>query len=74
LIFQGRAGFFDVKLQKINLAEMLAEIIDLMQIVIEEKQVEVNAGAAAGLLPVISDTVKLRQIIQNLVDNAVQVL
>ncbi len=53
---------------------MLAEIIDLMQIVIEEKQVEVNAGAAAGLLPVISDTVKLRQIIQNLVDNAVQVL
>ncbi len=57
---------------EINLAELLAEIIDLMQVLIEEKRANVELSIAPGCLPIKSDPVKLRQIIQNLLDNAVK--
>jgi PAS domain S-box-containing protein len=57
---------------KVNLGELLAEIIDLMQVIIEEKHINVELVISQNCLEISTDPVKLRQIIQNLLDNAVK--
>jgi len=69
---KAEAGFVEVQNQQVNLAELIHEVIDLMQILIEEKQVELRLDIPGGCEPVLSDPIKLRQIIQNLVDNAMK--
>jgi signal transduction histidine kinase len=50
----------------------LAEIIDLMQVLIDEKEVELELKLPSDCHEISSDQVKLRQILQNLIDNAVK--
>ncbi|MBU1109367.1 MAG: PAS domain S-box protein [Candidatus Riflebacteria bacterium] len=66
------SGFSVVNLTSVNVPDLLAEIIDLMQIIIEEKGIELELGIPPECRHIKSDPVKLRQIIQNLIDNAVK--
>lgn len=69
---KAEAGFVEVQNQPVNLAELIHEVIDLMQILIEEKQVELQLEIPDDCQTIVSDPIKLRQIIQNLVDNAMK--
>jgi len=62
----------EAEFSKIILPELLSEVIDLMQVLIEEKQISLNLVIPENSQPVISDIVKLRQIVQNIVDNAIK--
>ena len=62
----------EVEKREVNLRELLAEIIDLMQVLIEEKQVDILLSVPENCLNISTDTVKLRQILQNLIDNAIK--
>lgn len=59
-------------IREVNLSELLAEIIDLMQVLIEEKHVSLQLIMPESNVLIRSDPVKLRQIIQNILDNAVK--
>ncbi len=62
----------EVELSKVILPELIAEVIDLMHVMIEEKQVAVDLVLPEHCQPIVSDIVKLRQILQNLIDNAIK--
>lgn len=69
---KAEAGLFERDNQETNLIELLGEVLDLMQILIEEKKVDIKLVLPAVCQTIKSDPVKLRQIIQNLVDNAIK--
>lgn len=69
---RSESGFAEVNVASVSVPDVLAETIDLMQIIIEEKGVELELRIPPGCRNIESDPVKLRQIIQNLIDNAVK--
>ncbi|MDD3146389.1 MAG: PAS domain S-box protein [Candidatus Riflebacteria bacterium] len=62
----------ETELTEVNLQDLLAEIIDLMQVLIEEKHIGLELVMPEVCVPFRTDAIKLRQIIQNIVDNAVK--
>ena len=66
------AGFQEIFAEEINLLDLIREIVDLMQVTLDEKRVQVNLELPECEIKVKTDAIKLRQIIQNLVDNAVK--
>lgn len=62
----------EAEFNNVSLQELLAEVIDLMQVLIEEKHISLELVLPEDCLPVRTDAIKLRQIIQNIIDNAVK--
>ena len=69
---RSESGFAEIHPEKVNLADLIAEVIDLMQVLIEEKGIEIELRIPPVCCEISTDQVKLRQIIQNLIDNAVK--
>ena len=69
---RNESGFAGVNLGKVNIADMIGEVVDLMQVLIEEKGIDIELRIPSDCCEIESDQVKLRQILQNLIDNAVK--
>ncbi len=69
---RNESGFAGVHLGKVNIADMIGEVVDLMQVLIEEKGIDIELRIPPDCCEIESDQVKLRQILQNLIDNAVK--
>jgi PAS domain S-box-containing protein len=69
---RSESGFSELHLSRVKILDMIEEVVDLMQILIEEKGVEIELQLPDKCCEIESDQVKLRQILQNLIDNAVK--
>jgi PAS domain S-box-containing protein len=69
---KSESGLSDLNITSVNVPDMLAEIVDLMEIIIEEKGVLLELRTPLLCQNIRSDQLKLRQILQNLIDNAVK--
>lgn len=69
---RSESGFIEVNEASVNAADLLAEVVDLMQVLIEEKGIDFELRLPAVCCEISSDLIKLRQIMQNLIDNAVK--
>jgi len=70
-------GKMEYKFEKVNLTEMVAKTVDLLQPLAAAKQLKLTFESAAGAAPtapifVSADPEKFKQVIQNLVDNAIK--
>ena len=70
-IAEAETGTMRLKLEEVNLASLLTEVIELYHYVAEEKQITVAASYPPELV-VTADAARLRQALANLVDNAVK--
>jgi PAS domain S-box-containing protein len=66
------SGFQQVYVEEVNLTELVHEIVDLMQVTLQERKIRVVLDFPSKSSFIDTDQVKLRQIIQNLFDNAVK--
>ncbi|MGM0598635.1 MAG: PAS domain S-box protein [Candidatus Rifleibacteriota bacterium] len=66
------SGALEVYPENVNVSDLIHEIIDLMQVTIDEKDIKLNIKLPPKAVWLKTDMVKLRQIIQNLIDNAVK--
>jgi len=65
-------GKMEYQFAKTDLKQMMDEVIDLMSPVAAAKKLELTFDAPAGEVFVSADREKLKQVIQNLVDNAIK--
>ncbi|MBZ5581782.1 MAG: HAMP domain-containing histidine kinase, partial [Acidobacteriia bacterium] len=70
-IAEAETGTMRLKLEKVNLASLLTEVIEVYHYVAEEKQITVTASYPPEL-SVTADAARLRQALANLLDNAVK--
>ncbi|MBM4275352.1 MAG: HAMP domain-containing histidine kinase [Deltaproteobacteria bacterium] len=70
-IAEAETGTMRLKLEEVNLAPLLAEVVDLYHYVAEEKQITVTTSYPAKIV-VTADAARLRQALANLLDNAVK--
>ena len=70
-ISEAETGMMPLALASINLAEILAEAVDLYRYVIEDHALDVSTTAPLTLW-VLADRNRLRQVIANLLDNAIK--
>jgi len=70
-ISEAETGLMRLKRQAFPLARLVEEIIELFQFVAEEKQIMVTANIPPGL-QVVADRNRLRQVLVNLLDNAIK--
>ena len=70
-ISEAETGLMRLERQAFPVASLVEEIIELFQFVSEEKQIIVTANIPPGL-PVIADRNRLRQVLVNLLDNAIK--
>jgi signal transduction histidine kinase len=70
-ISEAETGIMPLELELINLAELLAEAVDLYRYVIEDQALGVSTTAPPTLW-VLADRNRLRQVTANLLDNAIK--
>jgi signal transduction histidine kinase len=70
-IAEAETGTMRLKLEEVDLASLLAEVIELYHYVAEEKQITVTTSYPPEL-SVTADAARLRQALANLLDNAVK--
>lgn len=66
------SGFQEVNLEEVKINELVKEVVDLMQVTVEQKKVELFLEMPENCAALRTDQIKTRQIIQNLIDNAVK--
>ena len=67
------SGYLNVEILEFSLAELIDEVIGLLQLTAEEKGISLNAEFSPGVPPRMgSDPVRLKQILINLVGNAIK--
>lgn len=70
-ISEAETGAMRLRLEAADMARLAAEAVELYEYVAEEKGVALSV-AADGPLPVLADPNRLRQVLANLIDNAVK--
>lgn len=70
-ISEAETGVIQLRLERVDLCALLAEVAELYQYVAEEKGVRLTTKVAADLF-VVADPGRLRQVVANLLDNAVK--
>lgn len=63
-------GINEIYLEEFNIVEILYEIVDLTKIMVEEKPVEVKFHFPQKKINIVSDPVKVKQILLNIASNA----
>jgi signal transduction histidine kinase len=66
------AGEIDVELSEVNIAEVLREVTDSLDLLVERPRVQLRVQIPAVLPVLISDGDKVRQILLNLLSNAIK--
>lgn len=66
------AGQLDIEMRKVNAAELIASCVETARFNSEKKQQTIEVKCRAGLPSVQGDSGRLRDVLQNLLDNAVQ--
>ena len=66
------AGRLEMELEDVKLAPMLADVLQTLEVQAREKGLELVQGAVDGQLTVQSDESRLRQILMNVIGNAVK--
>lgn len=66
------SGTQEIYSENVNISDLIREIIDLMQVTIDEQNIQIKLQLPQTAAWLRTDLVKLRQIIQNLMDNAVK--
>lgn len=66
------AGRLDLRLEAINLAELVATTVESLQSLAEQKQIELKVEMALSAPEVVNDAHRLRQVITNLLSNAIK--
>ena len=70
-ISEAEAGVISMRQEEIHLDRLITQVIDVYSLVAEEAKVQVHANLEAGLV-VTADPGRLRQVVGNLLDNAVK--
>jgi heavy metal sensor kinase len=70
-ISEAETGTMRLALAEVDLATLVGEVVSIYEDVAEEKQVELRTSVEAGLA-VAADRDRLRQVLANLIDNAVK--
>jgi two-component system phosphate regulon sensor histidine kinase PhoR len=66
------AGKLELELRAVNAAELVASCLETTRLAAAAKRLRLEAAAPADLPPVRADQNRLREVLQNLLDNAVQ--
>jgi two-component system phosphate regulon sensor histidine kinase PhoR len=66
------AGQIPVELRKVNAAELIASCVETARFAAEKKQQKIDVRCGPGLPAIKGDAGRLRDVLQNLLDNAVQ--
>jgi len=66
------SGDYQLKNEKINLKDLLLEVVDNMQLRIEEKEAKVNIDAPENIPHILGDYYHLSNVFRNLIDNALK--
>ena len=70
-ISEAETGTMRLNLEQFDMAPLIQDVVDLYQIVAEEKHVSLSADAPADLA-LEADRIRLQQVLANLVDNAIK--
>jgi signal transduction histidine kinase len=70
-ISEAEAGALKLRLESVDLPALLAEVVELYQLVAQEKELTLSASVI-GSVNVMADRSRLRQVLANLVDNAIK--
>jgi signal transduction histidine kinase len=70
-ISEAETGLMKLQLRSIKLAELVRSVVDLYELVAEDKQVSVHIDVSQSILCT-ADPGRLRQVLVNLVDNAIK--
>jgi signal transduction histidine kinase len=70
-ISEAETGTMKLALETINLPDLIRSVIDLYEIIAEEKKITIHASLP-DKLPIEADRVRIQQALANLIDNAIK--
>ena len=71
-IAEAEAGTMKLRPAKVDMAALLASVVELYRYIFEDKDIRVTVVSAEGILELEADKVRLEQVLANLLDNAVK--
>ena len=71
-ITEAESGVMHLNLEAISVSQLLEDVIDIYQLVAEEKRIAVHARSSRPPAPPPVDRVRMRQVFANLLDNALK--